>query len=112
MLDGCDAGRCHCVNADGQWVASGGHVVNASNGPHHLRAGGRVNADGGVVVATLLMQVVFVVVVVVVVIVIVVVIVVSGGGCVSSQMVAGGFDTGRCCRCGGWMWMWWLGLST
>ena len=46
-------------------MGGGGHVVNASNGPHRLHAGGRVDADGGVVmVAASSTQVMFVVVVV------------------------------------------------
>ena len=46
-------------------MGGGGHVVNASNGPCRLRAGGRVDADGGVVmVAASSTQVMFVVVVV------------------------------------------------
>ena len=45
-------------------MGGGGHVVDASNGPRRLRAGGHVNPDGGVVmVATSLTQVMFVVVV-------------------------------------------------
>ena len=50
-------------------MGGGGHVVDASNGPRRLRAGGRVDADGGVVVAASLTQAVFVVVVVQVVVV-------------------------------------------
>ena len=45
-------------------MGGGGHVVNASNGPHCLHAGGRVNADGGVVmVAASSTQVMFVIVI-------------------------------------------------